>query len=268
MQMRIRITLWMLILLLSSLLNGCHSGAPPLSSAGTIGPGLSQAIPQNQRILVLAALRDIKVDIVSENIFTYQILGTKTIAATAVNSQLLSTMNATLKNLDYYRLRSATLNDPNVLNTTDIQAITNHSYTALTPEAQQFLADFIKDRHVDTIVLLTQDGDRPLAFDLKCELSKNNFYYHASIQPHLYLYKIYVIDAHTLKIITWITGSATGNLPDVHLCKPVAQFTRRDLNDLNYTVMNRLNSAVADDLSKTLTPTYTRTSRHGNSNRS
>lgn len=254
--MQIRIILWVLVLLLSGLLNGCRSGMPPLSSAGTIGPRLSQAIPKNQQILVLAVLRDIKVDVVSENIFSYQILGAQTIAAALVNSQLLKTMNSTLKSLDYYHLNSVTLNNPNVLNTGDIQALANPSYPALTSEAQQFLANFIKDCHIDTIVLLTQDGDRPLAFDLKCELSKNNFYYQASIQPHLYLYKIYVIDAHDFKIITWITGSANGDLPDVHLCKPLSQFTSRDLNDLNYNVINSLKTAVNNDLSNMLTSQY------------
>jgi len=247
----IRIAACVVSILLCGCLAGCNSTKPIISSAGTIGPGLSTAIPQNH-FLVISTLQDVKVDVISENIFIYHILGSATITAQNLNAQLVKTMRATLNRLNYLYVDYAALNNPNPLNTANIQPFTDHS--ALTPEARQYLSDLIKNHPVDIIVLMTQNGPHSLVYDVKCELSKNNIYYQASIQPHLYLYKIYVINAHTLKIITWITGSANGDLPDTHLCKPMSQYSPQDLNDVNYFVIEQLNKAVADDLSKTLTP--------------
>jgi hypothetical protein len=139
-----------------------------------------------------------------------------------------------------------------VLNTTDIQWLHGQPESWLSREAQQFLSQVVNHRNVDTIILLTQSGSQPLAFDVKCELSKRDFYQHASIEPHLYLYKIYVIDAHTLKILTWITGSANGHLQDTSLCKPTSQYRAQDFNELRSILMRKLDRSVAKDLTRTL----------------
>lgn len=244
----------LMALLLLTVLTGCESNKHVLSSAGTIGPVINQTIPLDQHFLTLAVLRDTNVDIVSENIFIYRKLGSTQIPAALINGQLNKTMATTLHGIGYHHVRSNAINTPNVLNTTDIQLLTNHSVTEITPEARQFLAEQIKDRNIDIIILITQNGHDPLAFDLKCELSKNNFYYHASIQPHLDLYKIYVINAHTMRILTWITGSANGDLSDTSLCKPINKYSPQDFNTVNNIVISGLNKSVSTDLFNTLTP--------------
>jgi hypothetical protein len=200
--------------------------------------------------LVLSVLRDVKVNIIRENIFIYQELGTIITPAGLINGKLSQTLKVKLEKMNYSTVESAVINTNNVLNTTDIQALSNHAFIDLSPEAKQFLAQQIKDNSTDTIVLITQNGDQPLAFDLKCEVGKDNHYYQASIEPHLYLYKIYLINAHTLKILTWITGSPNGNLPDTHLCKPVAQLSEQDINEIKYRIINSLKTTMSADLSK------------------
>lgn len=170
-----------------------------LSTAGTFGPKLTKPLSQDQHILILSVLRDIRIDIVGENIFIYHELGTTSLPAEEVNALLSKTMVVTLKGNGYSHLESTVISNSNVLNTTDIQSLHGQPENWLSREAQQFLSQVVNHRNVDTIILLTQSGSQPLAFDVKCELSKRDFYQHASIEPHLYLYKIYVIDAHTLK---------------------------------------------------------------------
>ena len=290
-------------------LSGCASPkttAMILSTAGTFGPKLTKPLPQDQHILVLSVLRDVRIDIIGENIFIYNELGTMSLPASAINTLLSKTMATTLKDNGYMYLDSMVINNSNVLNTTDIQWMHGQPESALSPEAQRFLSQVINHRtgvpaegnspyamgdrkgenrdsspsfraigsadaqdinrkpwtlysagmadhrNVDTIILLTQSGNQPLAFDVKCELSKQDFYQHASIEPHLYLYKIYVIDAHTLKILTWITGSANGHLQDTRLCKPTSQYRTQDFNELRSILMRKLESSVAKDLNRTL----------------
>lgn len=237
--------LFIIIILLCGL-SGCSTETPAVYSAGTAGPKLEKPLSQNPHILALAVLSDIKIDVISENIFTYRKLGTTTVEGALVNAQLSKTMAATLKNMNYPRVDSASINSSNVLNTTDVQA----TATELTPAAQQFLAQQLHGRGIDTVVLITQDGNQPLAFDLKCELSKNSTYNQASIEPHLYLYKIYIIDAHTLKILTWITSNASGNLHNTHLCKPPTYFSAENFNELNEIVTSGLNTAVTASLNQ------------------
>ncbi|GEM_PF-5777831 len=233
-------------------IGGCAHHAQVISSAGTIGPGLKNPLPKNQAILVLAVLRDVKTDIVSENIFTYEKLGSVSIPAEQINHQLSQTVKTTLKKFAYYQVNTQMINTLNVLNSTDIQTLEYHSQFNLTSDAQAFLRKELINKNVDTLILITQSDDQALGLDLKCELSKNNIYYQASLQAHLDLYKIYFIDARTLKIITWLTGSANEYLQDTHLCKPLSQFSAQDTNELKYLVMNGLNKALAADLAKTL----------------
>jgi hypothetical protein len=237
------------------LMNGCAATKPPttvLSSAGTIGPKLIKPLPQDQRILVISALRDIHVDIVSENIFIYNILGSTTLPAALINPIMNHSLINSLQENSYQNLQAAVINTPDPLNTTEIHMLTALPDDSLSAPAQQSLKQQINQQNVDIIVLLTQSGSEPLAFDVKCELSKNNLYYYASIEPHLYLYKIYVIDAHSLKILTWITGSANGELQDLHLCRPTSLYRPRDFNNLNSTVIHKLRAAVGKDLLRTL----------------
>ena len=233
-------------------LSGCNP--PPISStaissAGTIGAKLSKPLPKDQHILVLSVLRDIPVDIIRENIFLYQPLGAVTLPADVINPHLTKTMLSTLERHGYHHLNLLTINTSNVLNSSDIQQLTTRPYTNLTISAQQFLTQQIKGRHADILIILTQNSEQPLAFDIKCELSQNNIYHQASIEPHLNLYKILIIDTHSWQILTWITGSANRDLQNTNFCKPLTAYTPRELNDLKFTVTRILNKSVAKDLS-------------------
>ncbi len=245
----------LLAMLVVCLLSGCaapKTTTTVLSTAGTFGPKLTKPLSQDQHILVLSVLRDIRIDIIGENIFIYNELGTTSLPAEAVNILLSRTMAATLRDNGYGHLESAVINNSNVLNTTDIQWSHDQFESRLSEEARQFLSQVVNHRNVNTIILLTQSGSQPLAFDVKCEISKRDLYRQASIEPHLYLYKIYVIDAHTLKILTWITGSAHGHLQDTSLCKPISQYQTQDFNELRSILAHKLESSVAKDLTRTL----------------
>jgi hypothetical protein len=231
-------------IMITGMISGCATDTKVISSAGTIGPVLQHKLPQNQRILVLSALRDTQVNIISENIFLYQELGIITIPAPVMNLKLAQAMVSKLKRIGYTHVDAQVINDSNALNTADINNIS--------PEAAKALSEYLRNKNVDSIILLTQNSGQPLIYDLKCELAKNNAYRHASIQPHLYLYKIYVINAHDLKILTWITGSANGNVPNTGLCKPQTAYSAEDISELHSILLDQLRRTVSEDLSKTL----------------
>ena len=108
-------------------MRGPKTTATVLSTAGTLGPKLTNPLSQDQHILVLSVLRDIRIDIIGENIFIYNELGKTSLPAEAVNILLSKTMAATLRDNGYGHLESAVINNSNVLNTTDITWSTANS---------------------------------------------------------------------------------------------------------------------------------------------
>lgn len=257
----------LLLGLLLLLLSGCHdTKAPaPVSSAGTLGPVLEQPLPKNARILVLSTLQPISIHIISENIFFYKTLGRLQIPASHLNPSLSQTMTHVLQNKGYRVTASAALNTDNPLNTANIQYTSSQLSGsvgraathipppgALTPEAKPFLFAQIKQHPADFIVLLTQTGPQPLVFNLKCELSKMNTYSRASIEPDLYLYKIYFIDAHSMRPLAWITGGFSSDLRNTRWCAPPEQLKADQREDLNKMMIQGLNKVVREDLSQAL----------------
>ena len=224
--------------------SACTTNKAIISSAGTVGPGLPAPLPKTQRILIISTLTATQINIISENIFQFQNLGSDTISAPTMNRELATTMQNTVKKLGYLNTTTMEMNQKNILNTEDVQS---------SAEAISFLKSITNPTKADTIILLTLNDGQPFDLDIKCELGKNNIYRHATIQSHLYLYKIYILDTHTWKIISWITGSPTANLYNLTLCMPPSSLSPEQRLDLENLTLQELKKAVHMDLYSTLT---------------
>ncbi len=239
----IKLLLSIIFLVASIFLSGCGTEIN-VSSAGTLGPILKKPIDKSQRILVISALQDIKIDIISENIFSYRKLGSKVISKKFLNEELSMAMVSALKEHNFKYIQIKNLNSANDINTGDIEL--------LTTKAKEFLSSQIANTHSDLILLLTQSNNQPLLYDIKCELGKKNQYEQARFEQHLDLYKLYLIDAHTLQILSWTTGSPNFDLPNERLCKPIKNYDANDLKELNVIVGELFHRAIDIDLIRTL----------------
>ncbi len=239
----IRLLSSIIFLVASIFLSGCGTEIN-LSSAGTLGPILKKPIDKSQRILVISALQDIKVDVISENIFSYRKFGSKVIAKNFLNEELSRAMVSTLKEHNFKYIQIRNLTTANDINTGDIELSTT--------KAKEFLSSQLANTHSDFILLLTQSHKQSLVYDIKCELGKKNQYDQARFEQHLDLYKLYLIDAHTLQVLSWTTGSPNFDLPNVRLCKPLKSYGANDLKELNITVGELFRRAIKIDLIRTL----------------
>lgn len=254
-----------IIAFLSFSLTGCNGNSIATSSAGTIGSTLTNPLNKNQPIMVISDLNDAKVHIVSENIFGVKELNSVLAPNTFLNSILAKVMVSELKVMGYKNVQFRSFNNQNVLNTENIHSLSSQisgssrngvvhipSKGSLSAEAQQFLSQELKDTPVDTIILLTQSGNQNLEFDIKCELAKDGRYSQSRLENHLYFYKIYVIDAHSMQILGWITGAPSQKLEDTRLCKSRQEFRPADLNYLNSILISSLQKSISGDLTQVL----------------
>ncbi len=229
-------------------MTACSTDGVNNYAAGISGPRMKAPLNHQQTILVLSTLNNVDIQVISENIFNYHKLGDTQLLSSSINTELSNLIAEQLIKSDFESVRPAAINGSNALNKQDIQA----SATTLTPSAKRFLKWHMGGNRADILILITQNGGHTLNFDLKCELGQAGSYNQAIIEPHLYLYKIYVIDTHHFSILTWVTGSANSNLQNTFLCKSPKEYSKENFQELHEIVVNGLSQAVVSDILRVL----------------